>query len=126
MLATIESLRIVRMPIFRDLRGALIPIEMVQSIPFPVVRVFFVSDVPDGASRGAHAHKVCHQFLVSIAGEIIVSASDGVGERSFTLNAGDGLHIPPLIFASERYRNVGSVIAVFCDQPFDAEDYIDD
>jgi UDP-2-acetamido-3-amino-2,3-dideoxy-glucuronate N-acetyltransferase len=126
MLITVSSLEIVRLPVYRDFRGALIPMELKQIIPFPVVRLFFISGVPEGQTRGVHAHKRCHQFLIGVAGQITVIASDGTDQRIFTLDVGAGLHIPPLIFASEKFDDVGSILAVCCDQPYDRADYIDD
>lgn len=126
MLATVSSLEVVRLPLFRDVRGTLIPVELKQHIPFPVVRLFFISGIPEGQTRGVHAHKRCHQFLIGIAGQTTVVAWDGIGERIFTLDTGAGLHIPPLILASEKFNDVGSVLAVCCNLAYDPADYIDD
>ena len=126
MLPTVSSLEVVRFPVFHDTRGVLVPVELKQYVSFPVARLFFISGVPKGQTRGAHAHRHCHQFLIGVVGRTTVLASDGATERLFRLDAGTGLHIPPLIFASENYEDDVSVLAVCCDQEFDSDDYIDD
>ena len=64
MLATVDDLRPVALRTFIDPRGALVPIELAQTIPFTVARFFWIFDVPAGEARGSHAHKLCHQYLV--------------------------------------------------------------
>lgn len=125
MLQTVASLGLVRLPLFRDGRGALIPLELHKNIPFPVVRLFFVSDVSAEKLRGGHAHKRCNQFLIGLAGRTTVITSDGKDRRSFSLDMGAALHLPPLIFALQKFEE-GSVLAVCCDQPYDVYDYIDE
>jgi UDP-2-acetamido-3-amino-2,3-dideoxy-glucuronate N-acetyltransferase len=122
---TVASLVTVRLPRFCERRGTLLPVELAQIVPFPVVRLFIVLDVPPGEVRGAHAHKKCHQFFICVSGRITVVASDGLSERNFTLDAGRGLYLPPLIFASEIFNERGSVLGVCCDRSYDAADYID-
>ena len=36
-----------------------------SNFPFDVKRVFYLYDIAGGESRGAHAHKECHQFLLA-------------------------------------------------------------
>jgi hypothetical protein len=43
-------------------------VEGVKNFPFRVKRVFYLYDIPAGESRGAHAHKECHQFLIAASG----------------------------------------------------------
>ena len=40
-----------------DERGKLVVIEGTQAIPFDIKRIYFISQVPEGARRGFHAHK---------------------------------------------------------------------
>jgi len=44
-------------------------------IPFKVKRVFYLYDIPGGESRGAHAHKKCHQLSVCFIYMIFLVAS---------------------------------------------------
>jgi dTDP-4-dehydrorhamnose 3,5-epimerase-like enzyme len=125
-LATVDDLKPVALRLFRDARGVLVPIELAQSLPFKVARFFWIFDVPAGQVRGAHAHKLCQQFLICALGSVQVEAYDGRAERAIVLTAGQALHVLPGLFTAERYGTPGSVLMVFCDRPYEPEDYLND
>jgi dTDP-4-dehydrorhamnose 3,5-epimerase-like enzyme len=125
-LATVDDLKPVAFRLFRDARGVLAPIELTQSLPFKVARFFWIFDVPPGQVRGAHAHKLCQQFLICAVGSVQVEAYDGRAERTIALTAGQALHVPPGLFTAERYVAPGSVLMVFCDRPYEPDDYLND
>ena len=88
-------------------------------------RVFYLYDIPGGESRGAHAHKVCHQFLIAASGAFEVLLNDGKTQRQVMLNRpNQGLHIPPGIWASEINFSSGSICLVLASHPYDEKDYI--
>lgn len=94
-------------------------------LPFAVKRVFYTYDIPGGESRGAHAHKRCHQFLVAASGAFEVLLDDGVNKRTVLLNRPFyGLHIPPGIWASEQGFSSGSICLVLASHGYDKDDYI--
>ncbi len=96
-------------------------------LPFQFQRVFYLYDIPGGESRGAHAHKNCHQFLVAASGSFDVLVNDGVEQKVFQLNRSNvGLYIPPGIWASEINFSSGSVCLVLASDLYDASDYIRD
>jgi oxalate decarboxylase/phosphoglucose isomerase-like protein (cupin superfamily) len=96
-------------------------------LPFQIQRVFYLYDIPGGESRGAHAHKNCHQFLVAASGSFEVLVNDGVDQKIFQLNRSNvGLYIPPGIWASEINFSSGSVCLVLASDLYDASDYIRD
>lgn len=96
-------------------------------VPFDVKRVFYSYDIPGGESRGAHAHKECHQFLIAGSGSYEVVLDDGVNKRTVVLNRPFyGLHVPPGIWASEQGFSSGSICLVLASHPYSEEDYIRD
>lgn len=98
-----------------------------KEIPFEVKRIFFLYDIPGGASRGAHAHKQCHQFLIATSGAFEVLLDDGSVQRQIQLNRPYiGLHIPPGIWASEINFSSGAICLVLASAVYDAGDYIRD
>jgi dTDP-4-dehydrorhamnose 3,5-epimerase-like enzyme len=125
-LATVDDLEPVAFRLFRDARGVLVPVDLAQSLPFKAARFFWIFDVPAGQVRGAHAHKLCHQFLICALGSVQVEATDGRAERSYELTAGQALHVPPGLFTAEHYLAPGSVLMVFCDRPYEPQDYLND
>lgn len=96
-----------------------------RTVPFDISRVFYLYDIPGGESRGAHAHKNCHQFLVAVSGAFEVKLDDGFTKRSVLLNRPFyGLHVPPGIWASEEGFSSGSVCLVLASDKYDSDDYI--
>lgn len=94
-------------------------------VPFEINRVFYLYDIPGGESRGAHAHKECHQFIIAASGCFEVHLDDGVNKRTVMLNRPYvGLHVPPGIWAAEREFSSGSVCLVLASHPYDEGDYI--
>ncbi len=108
-----------------DRHGYITAINNSIEIPFEVKRVFYLYDVPGGESRGAHAHKKCHQFLVSASGSFEVLLDDGRTKRIVQLNRPYvGLHIPPNIWASEINFSSGAICLVLASELFSTDDYI--
>ena len=126
MLATVGDLIPIVLRPFSDQRGVLVPIELSQSIPFKVVRFFWIFKVPPGGTRGAHAHKACHQYMICAVGSLRVDAFDGHAERMITLTAGQALHVPPAILTTEHFHTFETALMVFCDRPYEVDDYLDD
>ena len=110
-----------------DRKGHITPIENGVDIPFDVQRVFYLYDIPGGESRGAHAHRECHQLLVAASGSFEVLLDDGNTKRQVMLNRPYyGLHIPPKIWASEVNFSAGAICLVLTSHFFDAQDYVRD
>ncbi|MFV0231300.1 FdtA/QdtA family cupin domain-containing protein [Empedobacter falsenii] len=108
-----------------DRKGNLTAIENNVDLPFEVSRIFYLYDIPGGESRGAHAHKECHQFLVAASGSFEVMLDDGKIKRTISLNRPDmGLHIPPGIWASEINFSSGSICLVLASHKYNEADYI--
>ena len=94
-------------------------------VPFPINRVFYSYDIPGGESRGAHAHKECHQFLIAASGSFEVVLDDGINKRTVLLNRPFwGLHVPPGIWAAEQSFSSGSICLVLTSHGYSEEDYI--
>ena len=66
--------------------GNITPVTNKTEIPFDVKRIFYLYDIPGGESRGAHAHKVCHQFLIAAGGSFEVLLDDGKVQRQVQLD----------------------------------------
>lgn len=126
MLATVDQLNLLQLRQFPDPRGVLVPMEFGELVPFPVVRVFWVKDVPPETKRGGHAHKLCEQFLIAAAGNITVDVFDGRESKSFLLSEGTALHVPSGIFAAETFHAAHSLLLVLCSRPYEAGDYLAD
>jgi hypothetical protein len=115
-----------RAAIFDDARGGLGVVDIIDHAPFTPVRLFWISDVAAGKSRGGHAHRACSQFMVCLSGRIQIDAFDGTARRSFLLGRGEFINVVPGIYATETFLVDGSVLLVLCDRPYEADDYIND
>lgn len=110
-----------------DRNGHITAVNNNLEIPFPIKRIFYLYDIPGGESRGAHAHKECHQFLVATSGSFEVLLDDGITKRQVLLNRPDlGIHIPPGIWASEINFSSGSICLVLASHEYSEGDYIRD
>jgi serine acetyltransferase len=116
-----------RLPIFLDGRGALTFGEMDQHFPFPVVRYFVVSDVPNLKVRGEHAHRECHEFLVCLRGSCVITLDDGHLREEILLDSQTiGLYLPPLVWSALYNYTPDAILLVLNSQKYSAEDYIRD
>lgn len=109
----------------RDLRGDLTVGEFERNVPFQPKRYFIVFDVPSTETRGEHAHKRCHQFLVCVAGTVSVVVDDGLRREEVLLDRPNmGLLIPAGIWGIQyKYSGTGTLL-VFASEYYDATDYI--
>lgn len=124
---TVYDCSLITLPKIRNRAGNITPIHNSVEIPFDIRRVFYLYDIPGGESRGAHAHKECHQFLVAASGAFEVLLDDGKIQRQIQLNRPDiGLHIPPMIWASEINFSSGAICLVLASETYNEADYLRD
>lgn len=96
-----------------------------DKIPFPIKRVFTVTNAFGGSQRGMHAHIKCNQLLCCVSGKVEVICKNGVEKLSLLITPDSfSYFIPSGIWAEQNYLNDNSSIIVFCDQPYDELDYI--
>ena len=104
---------IIELPRIGNEKGNITVVHGRVNLPFDIARVFYLYDIPGGEARGAHAHKMCHQFLVAASGSFEILLDDGHNKRTVTLNRPYyGLHIPPGIWASEQSFSSGYICLV--------------
>ena len=114
-----------RMPRVVDIRGSLTVGEFGRSIPFAVKRYFMVFDVPSMETRGEHAHRECHQFLICVRGSCAVVADDGAHRQEFLLDRPDvGIHLPPVVWGIQYKYSADAVLLVYASHYYDGADYI--
>jgi len=124
-LLEIKGARLVNLPIVADLRGSLSFAEYESTLPFVPKRYFLVYDVPSKEIRGEHAHRECHQFLVCIKGNCSVVVDDGRNRAEVLLDGPQlGLHVPPMVWATEYKYSANAVLLVLASEVYRAEDYI--
>lgn len=116
-----------RLKLVRDMRGDLAVGEFQKDVPFEPKRYFLVFNVPSEKTRGEHAHRKCHQFLVCVKGSCAVLVDDGLSRSEVLLNSPEmGIYLPPLIWGVQYKYSSDAVLLVFTSDYYDPSDYIRD
>jgi dTDP-4-dehydrorhamnose 3,5-epimerase-like enzyme len=110
-----------------DGRGNLTFIEEGQQSPFEIRRVYYLYDVPGGATRAGHAHRELQQLLIAMSGSFDVTVDDGVHKERYHLNRSyQGLYIPPMVWRYIDNFSSGSVCLALASEIYDETDYFRD
>jgi acetyltransferase-like isoleucine patch superfamily enzyme len=114
-----------QLPRISDLRGDLTFAEFPGLLPFQPRRIFMLYNIPGKDVRGEHAHKELHQFLICVQGSCAVVVDNGMDRYEVHLDRPTlGLHIPPMIWATEYKFTKDAVLFVLASDIYKAEDYI--
>lgn len=111
-----------RLEVRHDARGNLIVVEAERDVPFVIKRIFYVYGVPEGQSRGGHAHKACQQLLVCVNGYCRVTAN---GDEFWMAGPEKALYVPPGVRLDLDQWQPGTVLLALCSHKYDGEDYIE-
>jgi dTDP-4-dehydrorhamnose 3,5-epimerase-like enzyme len=123
----LDKCRIVNFPKITDVRGNLSFIEENKQVPFEIKRIYYLYDVPSGATRGGHAHKQLEQIIIALSGSFDVILDDGINKKTFFLNRPHyGLYIPPGIWRELENFSSNSVALSLVSNFYDESDYIRD
>lgn len=119
---------LINLPTFTDERGNLTVYDIhedfvkgsASNLPFEPRRVFWIWGVPQGQERANHAHEVCEQIIIPIAGAFVIEID---GNRYY-LKAHTGLYIE----AGHKIRlysfSEGAICLVLCSEHYDASEVI--
>lgn len=120
-----KDCRLINLPKIADVRGNLSVIEENNQVPFPIKRVFFLYDVPSGATRGGHALKVTEQVIIALSGSFDVVLDDGIIKKSFFLNRPHyGLYVHPGVWRELENFSSNSIALTLASAIFSEEDYV--
>lgn len=96
-------------------------------IPFPVGRMFMIDRVPEGGSRGVHAHRHQHELVIMVRGSCSAVIDDGRHRSELVLNRSDlGLYVPPMHWLELSAFSSDSVCCVLASGSYDTSGYIRD
>ena len=121
---SLNDCEVIQLPKIQDQRGNLTFVESDRHIPFDIKRVYYLYDVPGGASRAAHGHKKLHQLMIAMSGSFDVTLDDGYEKKRFHLNRSYfGLYIPPMMWRDLDNFSSGAVCMVLASEYYDEQDY---
>ena len=120
----INNCKLIGFPRIGDPRGNLTYVESKIHIPFDINRVYYLSEVPKGATRGGHAHRALHQLLIAVTGSFDIHLDDGFNKKTIKLSQSDsGLYVCPMIWRDIDNFSENSVCLVFASEYYDEQDY---
>jgi hypothetical protein len=121
----LDLCKTVYFPKVADTRGNLSFIEENRQVPFEIKRVFFLYDVPSGATRGGHAHKTLKQMIIALSGSFDIVLDDGVNKKTVFLNRPHyGVYIPPGVWSELGNFSSNSLALSLASNVFEESDYI--
>jgi hypothetical protein len=112
--------------ISNEARGSLGVVEF-SDLPFTPVRTFWIWKVPEGDTRGHHAHHSCEQFLAPLSGMVSYTVTDRTNQKTTgVLVPGEGLYLPTQNWIVLSEFSPDCVVLVYCSHSYSESDYIRD
>lgn len=110
---------------FRDSRGSLTVLDNLLEIGFLPKRIFIVSEIPKGLTRGSHSHKEAWQILIALNGSVEIEIENIHAKSKITLEPLEmGLCVPPNNWIEFRTNDTKSSLLVLASTTFDETDYV--
>jgi hypothetical protein len=119
--------RIVDIPKILDRRGNLSFAEAGNHVPFDIMRVYWIYDVPGGETRGGHAFRENNEMIIALSGSFDVVLHDGRDSTRYSLNRSYyGLFVPKMVWRSMENFSTNSLAVVLSSIVYYEQDYIRD
>lgn len=125
MLPLPHTFSIIDLPESLDERGALVHVEHTD-LPFPLQRVFWIYGVPQGRTRGGHAHHTQAEVIVPVRGSFDIFADDGQRHTRLHMSSPrQGIYIGPDVWSELSAFTPDTVCLVLCSEPYDHTGYVE-
>ncbi len=107
-----------------DERGVLTFVEG-QALPFAIKRMFWITSVPEGKTRGGHAHRTCSEVVFAVRGSFCIHLSDGEKQVDFRImSPEEGIVVPAGVWCDLSEFSADCVCVVVASQAYDPKGYI--
>jgi len=105
--------------------GNLNAIEGGHDLPFEVRRVYYITKVPEGVTRGFHSHRKLEQVLLCVNGSVSIRAKTPFEEEVIPLgDPSKGLYIGHMVWREMFDFSPGAVLLVLASEHYTEADYI--
>ncbi len=119
--------KLIKVNRFDDARGTLCFATGEKDFPFEIKRMFWITDVPEGASRGEHAHFTCYEAIFPVSGGFDIFIDDGENRETFTVNSPcEGIVVPPKVWCRLFNFRPNTVCVVAASESYNSEGYVHD
>ena len=126
-LSKVSDCRIINLKQINNRAGNITPVENSLDIPFDVKRVYYLYDIPGGATRAAHGHKELSQLVIAVSGSFDITINDGDNMINYQLNRSyNGLYIRPGIWRDLCNFSSGAICLVLASEYYSEDDYLRD
>lgn len=110
---------------FIDSKGSLNVAEFHNLGKFETKRMYFISNVPENVTRGAHAHRNVNQIFFAVSGKFTLTVTDGTYTESVEINSRDkGYFLPSGYWRDLENFTQDAVCVVLASDHYDENDYI--
>ncbi len=124
-MTTLRILQEILVDSLSDSRGMLDIAEFHDVSKFETKRIYYISNVPKGNSRGSHAHKELNQIFFALAGSLTMTVTDGLDTETVELIAHNkGYFLPAGYWRDLKNFSTDAVCLVLASEHFDENDYI--
>lgn len=107
--------------------GNLNAIEGGRDLPFEIRRIYYITKVPEGVTRGFHSHRKLEQVLLCINGSVSIRVATPFEEETVKLNdPSKGLYIGHMVWREMFDFAPGAVLLVLASEHYTESDYIRD
>jgi hypothetical protein len=108
-----------------DPRGNLSFIEEDTHLPFKIMRIYWIYDVPGGEHRGGHAFRETEELIVALSGSFDVVLHDGEKKYHYSLNRSYyGVFVPKMFWRTLENFSTNSLALIIASTDYNEKDYI--
>lgn len=110
---------------YGDERGFLTSFEYDKNIPFPLERVYYISEVKSDKKRACHAHRSSKRVLSAINGSCKATLFDGTTRQSFNLDSPHkALYFDKLVWCELDDFKDNTIILALASESYNEDEYI--
>ena len=124
-MSSLKILKEIEIKNLTDDRGTLSVAEFQNIGNFETKRIYYISNVSETDTRGAHAHKRLNQVFFAVAGKFTLTVTDGTNTESVELSPDDkGYFLPSGYWRDLENFTSDAVCLVLASEHYDESDYI--
>ncbi|MDV3253795.1 FdtA/QdtA family cupin domain-containing protein [Devosia sp. BK] len=118
---------LISFPLYEAESGTLSVYEQGAGLRFDVKRVYCITQLNPGSTRGHHAHRELQQIVVCLSGSCVFTLDDGTERVDIPLSSpSTGLYLSGRIWREMSEFTSNCVLMVMTDAVYSEADYIRD